>query len=208
MKRFKQFVLLMVLVLLIPGCAVNYHRINPNAIVHPSFKVEDGLKYAYKYDVLRTSGNKRYAKYELKRGMRLVGVQLTNLSDSTIRLSRDCDLYAGGVTIIPMDIIHMSKTLRQKELPYLLYMLLTNFKLEYTVSTPSQTTTGSFPIGAFLGPGLTLLNGLKAGIANKRMTTNLLESDIWNRDIQSGETVSGLVGIEGRDFLRIEIKKK
>lgn len=200
--------LLMVTILLLTGCAASYRTIRPETFNYPSTVTEDGIQISYKYDVFRSSGNKRYANKEINQGLRLIAIQIKNQSDSTIRLSRDCDLYAGDIRVLPMEVATISDRLKQQVWPYYFYMLMTFVRLEYTITTPSTITTGSWPIGYVLGPGLTILNVTKASNANHKLYINLNVADIWNRDILGGETVYGLIGLESREVVPIHIRKK
>lgn len=199
---------LLVTVLLLSGCAVSYKTIRPESIKYQSAVNEGGMLFSYKYDVLRSSGNKRYAKKELRKGVQLIAIQIRNLSDTTIRLSRDCDFYVGNDKVIPMEVSDISNRLKQKVWPYFLYLIWTFSRLDYAYWTPTTYVAGSLPIGYVLGPGLTLLNVTKASGANRKLVINLNATDIWNRDILGGETVYGLIGLESRDILPIHIRKK
>lgn len=198
----------MVSILLMTSCASSYRTIRPESINYPSTATKDGIEISYKYDVLRSNNNKRYADKEAKQGIRLIAVQIKNQSDTTIRLSRDCDLYAGDFRILPMEVSAISDRLKQKVWPYCFYMLMTFVQLNYTFTTPTSITTGTLPIGYVLGPGLTLLNVSKASSANRHLYINLNVADVWNRDILGGETVYGLIGLDSRDVAPIHIRKK
>jgi len=207
-KKNVQLAWMMVTILLLSSCAVSYRTIRPESLKYPSAVNEDGMQISYKYDVLRSSGNKRYANKEKNRGLQLIAIQLKNQSDTTIRLSRDCDIYADNVRVLPMEVGVINDRLKQKVWPYYFYLLMTFVQLNYSITTPTMITTGSWHIGYVLGPGLTLLNVTKASSANRNLFINLNVADIWNRDILGGETVYGLIGIESRDFIPIHIRKK
>jgi len=208
MNRHLRFALLIVTILLFTSCAVSYRTIRPESFNYPTSVTVDGIKVSYKYDVLRSTGNKRYAEKEIKQGLRLIAIQITNQSDSTIRLSRDCDFYAGDVRILPIAARDISNRLKQQVWPYYFYLLMTFFEFSYTVTTPTSIMSGSWPVGYVLGPGLTLLNVTKASKSNSRLYINLNVTDVWNRDILRGETVNGLIGIDGSEVVPIHVRKK
>jgi len=208
LNKFLSLALMLVSILLISSCAVSYRSINPETYNYPTPETEVGVQISYKYDVLRSSGNKRYAEKELKEGLQMIALQISNQTDKTIRLSRDFDLYVGDASVIPLDANVLSKRLKQKVWPYYFYLLMTPLTLTYTVTTPTTVESGSWPIGYALGPGLTLINVSKASNANRQLLNNLYETDIWDRDILKGETVSGLIGIQNRDVVPIHIRKK
>ena len=208
MNRQLRFAFLMLTMLLLTSCAVSYHSIRPESFNYPTSVTEDGIKVSYKYDVFRSTGNNRYAEKEMKKGLRLIAIQITNQSDSTIQLSRDCDFYTGDVRVLPMTTSDISYRLKQQVWPYYFYMLMTFMEFNYTVTTPTNIMSGSWRVGYLLGPGLTLLNVTKASKSNSRLYINLNMTDVWNREILKGETVTGLIGIEGREVVPIHIRKK
>jgi hypothetical protein len=103
MNRFSRFALLMMILLLTSSCAVSYHSIGPQYFNYPTPVTEDGISVSYKYDVFRSTGNRRYAEKELNQGLHMIAIQITNQSDTTIRLSRDCNFYAGNISVLPLD---------------------------------------------------------------------------------------------------------
>lgn len=208
MNRHLRFALLIMTTLVLTSCAVSYRTINPEFFKYPTAEKVDGIKISYKYDVFRSTRNNRYAQKEMKQGLRLIAIQITNQSDSTIRLSRDCDFYAGDIRILPMTVNDISYRLKQQVWPYYFYLLMTFFEFSYTVTTPTSISSGSWPIGYVLGPGLTILNVTKAATSNSRLYTNLKVTDVWNQDIRRGETVNGLIGINGREVVPIHVRKK
>jgi hypothetical protein len=208
MKRFVPFAMLLLIVTLFSGCAASYHTIFPNAIRFPSMVTEDGVQLSYQYDILRSSGNNRYGAKEEKKGLRLIALKIKNLADTSICLSRDYDLFSGDIKIIPLESSAISGRLKQKVWPYYFYMLMTLVRIDYMVTTPTTITTGTIPVGWALGPGLTLLNTMKASSSNRKLYYNLNQTAIWNRVIKTGETAYGLIGIEGPEVRPIHLRKK
>jgi hypothetical protein len=73
MRLIKLF-FLSIVVLSLTNCASGYKMIEPSSINYQSVKENDGLKFEYKYDLLK----KKYAKKEEKKGIRIVAVKITN----------------------------------------------------------------------------------------------------------------------------------
>lgn len=203
-----QLAFLMVTVLLMSSCATSYRAIKPELFKYPSSVTEDGIQIAYKYDVMKSVGNNRYSAKESNQGLRLIAIQIKNQSDTTIRLSRDCDLFVGDLKVIPVDSKTLAQRLKQKVWPYYFYLLMTFVQLNYVITTPSSITMGTLPIGYVLGPGLTTLNVTKAAHSNRMLYYNLKDGEVWDRDIQSGETVYGLIGLESREVVPIHIRRR
>jgi hypothetical protein len=206
-KKIQQ-TLIVVLILLMPSCAVPYRNVKLETFNYPASVSEDGIKFSYTYDVLRASYNNRYADKEMKQWMHLVAIQITNSSDSTIRLSRDYELYSENIKVLPMEEREIFHRLKQNVWPYYFYLFLTFATFDFTYTTPSQIKTTSLPLGLALGPGITLLNVLKATTANLELNKDLQAMDLWNTEIPAGERVYGLIGLEGRNFAPIHIRKK
>lgn len=185
------------------SCASGYKKIEPRSINYISTSVTDRVTLEYKYDLL----DKKYEKKELKKGVKLVAVKITNNSESDIMFGRDAVLtYENGNEIFVFENDKVFKTLKQKPATYLFYLLLTPLNL-YTTGANGQQTS-STPIGLVLGPGLAGGNLIAASSANKKFKRELLDYNINGTLIKKGETIYGLIGIEAESFesLRLEIK--
>jgi hypothetical protein len=202
MRRTK-FILLIVIGLLFNSCAMIYRPVNPPTLNYKMSESKDGIELSYKYDVLQLKGNKKYAKSEDRAGVRLVAVRIVNNTDSTINIGTDALFYSGIKPVELMTPYLMENTIKQSTAAYLPYLLFTFLRLN--VSSGYYNTV-SIPIGYFLGPMLTLGNIITANSANKNLLKELNTYDILNKDIQKGETVYGLIGIEDAEFLPLSIK--
>ena len=114
-------------------------------------------------------------------------------------------LYSGDaeVRLWPPDLIH--KKIKQKTPLYLLYLLLT--PMEFS-TTSNGYETNSVPIGYVIGPGLAAGNIAVAASANTRLKNELMDFDIMDKEIKSGETLYGLVGIPESGFVPLRIVLK
>lgn len=202
MKIFR-IALLVITLSAFASCASGYKRINPAGINYISTNVTEGVTLEYKYDLL----DKKYEKKELKKGVKLVAVKITNNSDRDIMFGRDALLtYENGTELFVMENDRVFKTLKQKPATYLFYLLLTPLNL-YTTDANGQQTS-STPIGLILGPGLAGGNLIAASSANKKFKTEMLDYNINGTLIKKGETKYGLIGIKAESFesLKLEIK--
>nr|MDQ3394479.1 hypothetical protein [Bacteroidota bacterium] len=192
------------LVIILSGCAATYRPIDPPSLNYNSHDFQDGIGFSYKYDVLREKGNKKYAKKEDKKGIKLIAVKVTNNTDTVINIGRDAAFYSGQNQIFPMEPMAVKESIKQIVPGYLLYLLLTFLQLNVS----SGDSGDSYPIGIIIGPGITIGNMAMAVTANKNMLTELYEYNILNKDIQKGETVYGIIGVRDMGFNPITIKIK
>ena len=197
--------LLFILILTLNNCASGYSTIEPKTINYISIDEAENVKLEYKYDLL----DKKYAKKELKKGIKLVAVKITNNSNSDKTFGRDIKLtYENGNEIYVMDNEKVFTQLKQSTASYLLYLLLTPVNL-YTYETNSSgytETTSSTPIGLVLGPGIAGGNMIAAGSANTKFKTEMLAYNINGTVIKSGETKYGLIGIKTDAFDALKLR--
>ncbi len=188
-----------ILVLTLNSCASSYDYIEPNALSYNSNSSTDTFVLEYKYDLL----NKKYAKKEANRGMKLIAIKVTNNSNKDVVFGKDITLkYKNGVGLNLLETEKVFKDLKQATPLYLLYLLLT--PVNFT-STSNGRTTSSVPIGLGLGPATAGGNMIVAGSANKKLKKELMEFDILGTLIKSGETKTGLIGIRADNYDSIEI---
>jgi len=179
--------------------------IEPKSINYISSNESDGVKLEYKYDLL----DKKYEKKELKKGVKLVAVKITNNSAQDLMFGQDAKLtYENGTEVYVMENEKAFKTLKQSPASYLWYLLLTpvNFYTTETNSNGFQQETSSTPIGLVLGPGLAGGNMIAAGSANKKFKEEMLEYNVNGTIIKNGETKYGLIGIKTDSFDALKLK--
>jgi hypothetical protein len=108
---------------ILSSCAGSYHPVRVNNVSYSSATEDEGIEMQYKYDVLREAGNKKYAKKEIKKNIRLVAVELTNNSDRPINFKDDIEIYSGDQKVIPLEPVYAKKELKQIAPLYLLWSL-------------------------------------------------------------------------------------
>ena len=197
--------LLLTIALTLTTCASGYKMIEPQSINYISSNESDGVKLEYKYDLL----DKKYEKKELKKGVKLVAVKITNNSAQDLMFGQDAKLtYENGTEVYVMENEKAFKTLKQSPASYLWYLLLTpvNFYTTETNSNGFQQETSSTPIGLVLGPGLAGGNMIAAGSANKKFKEEILEYNVNGTIIKNGETKYGLIGIKTDSFDALKLK--
>ena len=172
------------------SCASGYKVIAPENIKYVSTNTVDNVKLEYKYDLLV----KKYTKKEVKEGVKVVAIKITNNSDKDLMFGRELTLrYADDTELYIMESDRVFKTLKQSPASYLWYLLLSPMNL-YTTGNDGQQTS-STPIGLAIGPGLAGGNMITAGSANKKFKNELLDYDINATIIKKGETKYGLIGV-------------
>lgn len=194
----KNIVVAIATLLLITSCASSYNVINPKRIIYQNRQLDTEINFSYKYDVLNERGNKKYAKKETLKGIKIVAIKVVNNTDSSFIFGRDYKVYSGGNPITLLDPNVLQKQFKQNVPVYLLYLLLTPMKL---YSGESET-----PIGYVVGPGLTIGNMAVAGGANKNFKNEIQSTYLNGRQINSGETVYGLIGIYDQGYNPLTLK--
>ncbi len=201
--RIIKIALLLVSIISLTSCASGYKMIDPQSINYASANEHDKVKLEYKYDLLE----KKYARKETKKGLKLVAVKVTNQSDKDLMFGREIKLeYADGSEILAIDNKKVYRSLRQSTATYLLYLLLTPLQFNVTKSDGNGTQTDSTPIGLVVGPGITGINMITASSANKKFKTELLRYDINGTIVKKGETKYGLIAIKSHSYDALKIK--
>jgi len=196
---------LVTIIVLLNSCASKYNIINPERLNYNSKTTNQGVTLNYKYNLL----DKKYAKKEVKRGVKLVAIKITNNSEKDLLFGRDMNLsYENGNDLVILEEEQVFSSIKQNTATYLLYLLLTpmTFNVNSTNSNGFQETKSSTPIGLVVGPGLAVGNMIAAGSANKKLKKELLDFDILGTSIKKGETVYGLIGIKSDNYDAIKIK--
>ncbi|PXX28330.1 hypothetical protein [Arenibacter sp. ARW7G5Y1] len=212
--RIYKIIVLFLAISILTNCASAYKMIKPKSINYVSTNETERVKIEYKYDLL----HKKYAKKELKKGVTLVAIKITNNSDRDLKYGSDIKLtYENGADINVMENEKVFKTLKQRPVSFLLYLLLTPLNINRTeLSDPHEIYEDWFyesrstfiPIGLVLGPGLALGNLIVASSANKKFKTEILEYNICETIIKKGETKYGLIGIKTDPFNSLKLKVK
>ena len=187
------------LIIFLNSCASGYKIIEPETINYISNNFADNVSLQYKYDLL----DKKYAKKEVKKGVKLVAVKITNNSEKDLVFGKDIKLiYENGNEIYVMENEKVYKNLKQSPATYLFYLLLTpiNFYTTERNSNGFEEQTSSFPIGLILGPGLAGGNMIAAGSANKKFKSEMMSYNIHGTVIEKGETRYGLIGIKSGSY--------
>ena len=200
MRPFENRMLYLIPILLFCSCAARYRAINPTA-AHYS-EIESNSNFTYKYNVLRQAGNKKLAKKEDKRNIRVVAVKIVNNTGQTLRYGQNYKIYAGTREALLLDPETASRAIRQTVPTYLLYLLLTPMRLNIDNGDDSK----SYPIGYVIGPAITAGNVAVAATANKRFRQELTDHDILEREIRNGETFYGLITIRDDGFMPLTLK--
>lgn len=186
--RIPALALVVVLVGILSSCASRYQLIEPESLNYLSVIESGDVKLEYKYDLL----NKKYAKREPRKEVRLVAVRISNNSDRDLVFGRDLKLTYGNGTVVGLvDNDKVYKKLRQRSYLYSLYLLLTPMKLNIEQNGSSTTSD----VGLILGPGIAGGNLLVSILANRRFKMELLTNNLNHVVIKKGETRVGLVGI-------------
>lgn len=199
----KNTILLLTLFLLFSSCASTYKQLRPNSTYYPVTNNSTGIDFSYKHGILRESGNKKYAKREDKKAIRLAAVKITNKTGSAFTIGQNAKFYSGNGELILLTPDFLHRELKQGVPEYLLYLLLTPLNF---YKTNSDGTVDSTPVGYVLGPGIAFGNMIGAGAANQNFLKELRTYDLINKQINPGETVYGIIGMRDNGFNPIELR--
>lgn len=194
--------------LLMMGCAASYIPITPNTLNYNINDFQDGISFSYKHNVLRERGNRKYARKEIIKNVKLVAVQITNNTDTAFTIGKDALFYSGNSPLTLMEPMEIKKEIQQIVPAYLSYLALSFVSLQISETKHNEQTTNSYPVGLVLGPGLALGNMAVAGNSNKKMLNELYTCYINTITLKKGETVHGIIGIRSSDYLPISLKLK
>lgn len=210
----RKFLLIILSTGLLCGCASTYKPIKPKAINYAAHSMDGPVSFSYHYDVLSEAGNKKYAKREKTKNLKLVAVRISNYSGRKLNITQDLAFYCGNREIFPCSPGLVKNELKQGVAVYLLYMLLTPLNLYVSNSNNNNgymnTEVKTYRVGLILGPAVTIGNLATSGTANANFYDELQQSNIVNKEIENGETIYGLVGFReiGYDPLTLELRNK
>ena len=180
---------LVILVIVLNSCASNYNLIHPESLSYIGESENNGVKFDYKYGVLEESQNRKYAKKEGKKGVKVVAIKITNDSGQAFTFGEAVKVFANDMEIEPMLPDQIKKSLKQSTPIYLLYSLLV---LNIGNCENGDCNTTTIPIGI----PITIGNMAVAGSANQKFLGELNHTDLSKKEIGPGETVHGLIGIK------------
>lgn len=180
------------------SCASSYKMISPENTWYQSSGINAEVDFSYKYDVLNERGNKKYAKKESKKYVKVVAVKIVNRSDQSFVFGKDMKVYSNNNSRAILEPHEIHQELKQSTPVYLLYLLLTFMQL--------NTGDSSTPIGLVVGPGITAGNMGVAASANAKFKRELESNFLNGRTIEAGETVYGLIGIIETGYNPLSLK--
>ena len=198
----KKSIFILILPLLF-SCASSYKPLRPSTHHYPASRDYSGLEFSYKMGVLQERRNKKYAKREDMKAIRLVAVKLVNNTASALTVGKHFNFYSGGSPLVLLEPPLVHAELKQGVPIYLLYLLLSPMQL-YT--SDEMGNVESTPIGLIVGPGIAIGNMAGAGAANQNFLRELVQYNMIGKTIEPGETVYGLIGIGDNAYNAIEIR--
>lgn len=170
-------------------------------IRYTSRNESNGIILEYKYDIL----NGKYRKKELKKGIKLVSIKITNFTNQDIVFEKDVYLaYENGNSVSLIENKTLYDITKQQPTSYLWYLATTP-----SVTTTSDSMKSVSPLGLIIGPTIAAVNIIIASNANRNFKIELDGNNLRNKVIKQGETVYGLIGIQNitKEALKIEFNK-
>lgn len=202
-----KYFILVVAALTLLSCASTYKPIRPDATYYSNSSRNKNVDFSYKMGVLREMGNKKYAKREDSKGIRLTAVKIKNNTDRPLTVGTDLHFVSGNLDLILIEPGVLHKQLKQGVAGYLLYLLLTPLKFYKSEPDPNGgVETETTRIGYVIGPGLAIGNMAVAGGANQHFLNELSKFNLINKTINPGETAFGIIGVQGMGYNEISIR--
>ena len=194
--------LIFFLILIQPvSCAKRYHPVQPQNRGFENIQYNDGIGLSYVYNLLALNDNKKYAKKERRKDIRLIAIKITNHNDFSINVRRDLQFYTYNTPIMPLEAQSTYNALKQTAFLYVLYGF---------IIIPTQTYNAGNPSNIWIPVGLPFAawNMGLAFSANNKFRTELEIFNIQNRIIPPGESAVGLIGITDEDFPDLKVRLK
>jgi hypothetical protein len=188
------------LIFVFSSCAGTYHNINPKGLTYGFASEVKGISYSYRHNVLSETGNKKYAKKEAKKPVKLIALEITNTTDRTINVGREVKIYMGDRQVLPVASSVMYDQLRQPAGLFMLWGLL--WVIYSQCDSNGDCSSTPIPVGLLIGIG----NTATASSANKKFKLELTEADLLTKSIAPGETVQGLIGISSESSGPISLR--
>src|SRR5579871_755675 len=91
MKHLKTITGILAGCYLFASCAMSYRPIDPPTL---HYRDGDSSNFAYKFDVLAQTGNRKLAKKETKTQIRIVAVRIYNNTTQTLKYGTNYNIYA------------------------------------------------------------------------------------------------------------------
>lgn len=185
---------LFAILFLMSGCASRYHFIHPEHNQQGQQWVPAGeIHLEYQTEVMYLNKNKKQARKERNKNFSVISVKVQNFTERKIIIGKNTRFYSGDSPLYLYQAGDSYKLLKQKWAFHLFYLGLT--PVSGTLAIGGLYAAG--PIGIILGPGLAIYNSLKASHNNKKLESDLSTNSLIEREILPGESVSGLLVIDG-----------
>jgi hypothetical protein len=186
----------LLVVILFSSCASSYRSIHPQILNYSAASELDSVKIVYKYDVLQEKGNRKYAKKEVNKNMRLIAVRIENDRKRALDFKEDVRVYAGDKLLEPITNIDVYDELKQSPPAYVLYLLLSPIHL---LAVNFNGSPNIFPFGFIIGPTLATWNIIISAHANAKFKHEMEAYNILERKIKPGEIAYGLLCFDLED---------
>jgi len=196
----KSFILyLLFSLVLLSSCASGYKSvIEEDYSAHAKSDSIENIVIEYNYNVLNT----KYSKKEYKKGVKLLKVKISNLSNQDLVFNEDIKLInETGDTLNLYTPIEISTQLKQNSGSYILYLLLTPLKFFLNINGQNVI---DYDIGDYVGPILSALNIAISIDANNKFLKELKALDLNQKLIPKGSQVTGIIAFKA--FVRDDLK--
>lgn len=185
------------------SCAKQYNKVNISQIVYSDFYTHNGVLLEYSYDVLSLSGNQRYHNRAETNCFQLVAVKITNSTQRKVNIGRDLEFYEAEEKINFAYPREITSKVKQYPLLNLLYLPLLAIPIKFHNGKEEKV----YRIGSLFALPM-IYNMVISKSANLDFEKDLNKNHILNRELEVGQSISGVIGYYScsKKSLLIEVK--
>lgn len=199
---------ILIILIAFSSCTTKYQSIAPRQFKYPEAVYSDGVGFTYNYEVFTSKYNRGFKRKELKNEIQIVGVRITNYTDSILTLGDNLQIYADTTPIEIVTPEIAGQRLRQDNALFMLYLLLGPLKLKSTNKNDLEKKEKAFPVGFIIGPSLSLASYGSTAFANEKFKKELLLFSPKGKAIMPKSELTGLIAIKVKKPLPLKIKQE
>lgn len=170
------------------GCATQYRHIEPHYMqyyIAPDTLHDGNVEITYRYNVLESASNKKYARMEIREGVSLLAVRIANYGNDTLFFPDDILIESRENCVFPLEMDEAIDVFIQNHSPIL-------DEVGYVDVQINAGWGWIVPIAISI-PGL--VNASIETKANDRFIKEMLDYYLVYSNVPPGSTVSGLLAL-------------
>jgi hypothetical protein len=152
--------------------------------------VGDTIHFAYNSDILRSNGNKKYARRADRKDINLALVSIHYHTHTDLIADQNFHFVSDSGEVKLLNTRRLFKKTRQGVFIHLLYLGL--------VAWVQADEDVVYPIGIYIGPPLSIYNIIKADYANYAYKKDLRRLNLYGKTIKPGEKMYAIIGYRSK----------